>query len=87
MEGDGRRGYRCLAVFLGITWQEVTQKLPQLMLTSRPFSSQDLQELIFASDGSNPCPSFCWLASKRISLLAVGARGNLAKTSRARNER
>lgn len=71
--GDGRCGYRSLALFLGVTWKEVMQRLVSCMVASGTFPHEHVVAMILACNPRNPCPASCWLSSKHISLLAMQA--------------
>ena len=72
VEGDGRCGYRSLALARGVSWQQVLQEVlhAALQAPAGVFSTQQLLALCIASDPTNACPDAAWLTDQHISLLA-----------------
>ena len=67
--GDGRCGYRALATYLGISWQDVMNEVMLFMVSARNVcSSEQIVSMTIASDQRNPCPQSCWLSSDHLTI-------------------
>ena len=73
--GDGRCGFRSLALQQGRSWRQVMQDLCKCMVAAprTEFTSKEVLDMIVASDPCNPCPRSAWLCERRIRLLVSSA--------------
>ena len=75
VKGDGRCGYRALALWLQTTVEDVMKTLAEIMVKEPRTTVTDCEiiNMLIASDVSNPCPQSCWLSHAYLQLLARGA--------------
>ena len=71
--GDGRCGYRCLAMYLGMSVGRVMRIVLDLMVASKNFSAQQVLGLCIACDLQNACPKDAWLSDVHLRLLVEAA--------------